>query len=717
MAGEETTTATHDAKHSEDQHVVEAEKEQQAPYRKLFQFADTIDYILMFFGTLGSLAAGSIITLFSLFFGDLIDVLSGNSEKQLSDVLQDQVNLIALEFAILGIGAFILCFFEVAFWSAAGHRQNKKLRRAYIVNMLRQEMGFFDAHEGATLLGKLQVETVQMQSAMGEKVGQLFHFSSTFMSSFILGMVLGWQLSLVVLGCFPLLAGAIAMVDISTRKATKEALDSYVQAGAVAEETLSGIRTVKHFGGEERAADRYISHLGSAEKAGVKSGFMLGTGLGTMSFTIMAFFGLSMWFGGWLIANGVQNGRSGKTYTAGDVIAVMFAQLIGAFSLGQLSGPLTAISKGRAAGYSVLKNLKLQSKIDALSEEGQQPAAVQGNISFRDISFRYPARMEVQILKGFSLEVLAGQTVALVGESGCGKSTAMQLLVRFYDPEAGSVLLDGTDIRSLNVRWLRRQIGIVSQEPVLFNFSIRDNIRHGRSHQRVSDAEVEAAAADANAHNFIKKMPEGYDTMCGERGAQMSGGQKQRIAIARALVRKPKILLLDEATSALDSESERVVQEALDRAAVGRTTLVIAHRLSTIRHAHMICAVRGGAVVETGTHDELVKRDGSLYAEMYKRQNAGFSQEANGVSGPSSVKVPQQQQHKDRSLGVGTAVMGLQVDAPTQLNPQMAHNSRTLQSAVYQPRALGGGEAGNVGTSYSIGPKGSVTNMQEVMDA
>jgi len=674
-----------------------------APYRKLFQFADSTDFLLMFFGSLGALAAGALITLFSLFFGDLIDVLGGNSDLPLEDVLRDQVNWIAIEFAILGAGAFILCFAEIGFWSMAGHRQNKKIKRAYIVNMLRQDMAFFDAHEGATLLGKLQVETVQMQTAMGEKVGQLLHFSSTFTSSFILGMVLGWQLSLVVLGCFPILAGAIAMVDVNSRKATKEALEAYVQAGGVAEETLSGIRTVKHFGGEERAAERYNSHLGHAEKAGVKSGTMLGLGLGVMSFTMLAFFGLAMWFGGWLIANGVQNGRSGKTYTAGDVIAVMFAQLIGAFSLGQLSGPLTAISKGRAAAASVLKNIRLASKIDSLSEDGQRPNQVSGNISFRNVKFRYPARPEVQILKDFTLDVLAGQTVALVGESGCGKSTTMQLLVRFYDPEAGRVTLDGVDLTSLNVRWLRRQIGLVSQEPVLFNFSIRDNIRHGRSHEHVSDAEVEAAARDANAHSFIMKMPDNYNTMCGERGAQMSGGQKQRIAIARALVRKPKILLLDEATSALDSESEGVVQEALDRASVGRTTLVIAHRLSTIRNAHNIAAVRGGVVVEQGTHDQLVGKDGGLYAEMYKRQNAGFAM--GGGTGGANGSAPGVH---DKPKVAWEA--GVQADAPNA--PSMAVNSRSLPAAAYPAGAPA--QAPALGTAYSLGPKGQVTSQTEV---
>ena len=248
--------------------------------------------------------------------------------------------------------------------------------------------------------------------------------------------------------------------------------------------------------------------------------------------------------------------------------------------IGQLPPLLEAVSMARGAAASIYSIIDRVPQIDSSSPAGKLPAAVQGNIRFANVHFRYPSRPDVTILNGIDFQVSAGQTVALVGLSGCGKSTCIQLLQRFYDPCGGHVELDGNRLSDLNIKWLRSQIGVVGQEPVLFGTTIAANIRYGR--EGLSQGDVERAAKEANAHDFISQLPLGYETMVGERGAQMSGGQKQRIAIARALVRNPKILLFDEATSALDTQSEAVVQRALDRARCGRTTIIVAHRLTTV---------------------------------------------------------------------------------------------------------------------------------------
>ena len=285
---------------------------------------------------------------------------------------------------------------------------------------------------------------------------------------------------------------------------------------------------------------------------------------------------------------------------------------------------MQAISYARGFAVKMFDTIDRPSAIDPWSSSGAQPAAPRGAVSLRDVHFAYPTRPGAPVLRGLSLELPAGASVALVGPSGSGKSTVVSLLERFYDPVRGEVLLDGTPLRALNVRWLRRQIGLVMQEPVLFNASIAQNIAYGRP--GASQLEVERAARMANAHDFISALADGYATVAGQAGAELSGGQKQRVAIARALVREPKILIFDEATSALDTQSEQVVQEALDQLLRARrcTMLLIAHRLSTVRGCDVIAVVEAGRLVEQGTHADLLAAHGQ-YAHMCRGQQAGAS--------------------------------------------------------------------------------------------
>jgi ATP-binding cassette subfamily B (MDR/TAP) protein 1 len=339
----------------------------------------------------------------------------------------------------------------------------------------------------------------------------------------------------------------------------------------------------------------------------------------TLVFSIYGAYALAFFFGGILVSRGQAN--------SGIVVNVFFSIVIGSFSLAMLAPEMQAISKAQGAAAKLFQTIDRIPSIDSASPDGLRLEHVKGVISFENVKFHYPSRPNVPILRNYTATFEAGSTVALVGASGSGKSTIVALTERFYDPIQGTVYLDGHDIKTLNVKWLRQQIGLVSQEPTLFATSVRGNVEHGLIGSRWQDAPdaerfelVKKACIDANCHDFIMKLPNGYDTNVGERGMLLSGGQKQRVAIARAIVSDPKILLLDEATSALDTQSEGIVQDALDKAAQGRTTITIAHRLSTIKDADMILVMGGGEILESGNHNSLVADPESTYAQLVNNQ-------------------------------------------------------------------------------------------------
>jgi ATP-binding cassette subfamily B (MDR/TAP) protein 1 len=304
-----------------------------------------------------------------------------------------------------------------------------------------------------------------------------------------------------------------------------------------------------------------------------------------------------------------------------DVLRTLYAISFTAGSMGFASAYFPEYIKAKLAAGLIFKMLEENPAVDNLSDEGLRARNIQGHVNFKNIIFSYPQRTEVQVLKGINVEAKPGETIALVGSSGCGKSTVVSLLERFYEPLSGEVSIDGTNIREYGLKDMRSQISLVSQEPILFDRSIKENIFYGLTEDEKSEQALFEAARLANIHNFVAGLPDQYDTRVGEKGAQLSGGQKQRIAIARALIRNPKILLLDEATSALDTESEKVVQEALDRAREGRTCIVIAHRLSTIVNADCIAVVKDGVIIEKGTHSELMAQRGAYFA-LTEKQNA-----------------------------------------------------------------------------------------------
>ncbi|KAK6155144.1 hypothetical protein DH2020_009392 [Rehmannia glutinosa] len=404
--------------------------------------------------------------------------------------------------------------------------------------------------------------------------------------------------------------------------------DEYNKAGVIVEQTLSSIRTVYSFVGESKTLAAYSAALEGTVKLGLRQGLAKGLVIGGNS-VVFAIWSFMSYYGSTLV---MYHGAQG-----GSIFAVGVAITTGGLALGSGLSNLKYFAEASAAVEHIKEVIERVPKIDSESLEGQILQNVSGEVEFKHVDFAYPSRPESIICEDFNLKIPAGRTVALVGGSGSGKSTVIALLQRFYDPLGGEVLLDGVAIDKLQLKWLRSQMGLVSQEPALFDTSIKENILFGK--EDASIEEVIQAAKASNAHDFITQLPQGYDTQVGERGVQMSGGQKQRISIARAIIKAPKILLLDEATSALDSESERVVQEALDKAAVGRTTIIIAHRLSTIRNADLIVVVQNGQVKEIGSHDELIENDHGMYMSLIRLQQTEKTKELENpnIVGPSSI--------------------------------------------------------------------------------
>ncbi|PAN29017.1 hypothetical protein PAHAL_5G194100 [Panicum hallii] len=576
----------------------------------LFRYADGTDVMLMLLGTVGALANGVTQPIMTLIFGQVIDAFGGS--VAMGDVLQ-RVNKVILNFVYLGIATAVVSFLQVSCWTMTGERQATRIRSLYLKSVLRQEIAFFDVEmTTGQVVSRMSGDTVLVQDAIGEKVGKFQQLIATFVGGFVIAFVKGWLLSLVMLACIPPVVIAGGIVSKMLSKISSKGQTSYSDAGNVVEQTLGNIKTVVSFNGEKQAIATYNKLIHKAYKAAVEEGITNGFGMGSVFFIFFSSYGLAIWYGGKLILS--------RGYSGGDVINILFAIMTGAMSLGNATPCMAAFAEGQSAAYRLFATIKRKPEIDPDDPTGKQLEDIKGDVDLKHVYFSYPARPEQLIFDGFSLHVSSGTTMAIVGESGSGKSTVISLVERFYDPQAGEVLIDGINIKNLRLDWIRGKIGLVNQEPLLFMTSIKDNISYGKEDATIE--EIKRAAELANAANFIDKLPNGYDTMVGQRGAQLSGGQKQRIAIARAIIKDPRILLLDEATSALDVESERIVQEALNRIMVNRTTLVVAHRLSTVRNADCISVVQQGKIVEQGPHDELIMNPDGAYSQLIRLQES-----------------------------------------------------------------------------------------------
>ncbi|KAF9242533.1 P-loop containing nucleoside triphosphate hydrolase protein [Melanogaster broomeanus] len=519
----------------------------------------------------------------------------------------------------IGVGMFVCTYAYMAIWVYTGEVNSKRIREKYLEAILRQDITYFDNVGAGEVATRIQTDTHLVQQGMSEKVALALNFIAAFLTGFILAYARNWRLALAMSSILPCIALTGGVMNKFVSKYMELSLKHIADGGTLAEEVISTIRTAHAFGTQKTLSALYNMHVEAARTVDAKAAVFQGGGLGLFFFVLYSAYALAFQFGTTLINEGHA--------TAGEVINVFLAVLIGSFSLAMLAPEMQAVTHGRGAAAKLFATIERIPSINSSSPAGLKPEMVEGEITLEDVKFSYPSRPNVPIVKNINITFPAGKTAALVGASGSGKSTIIALIERFYDPLSGSVKLDGVDIRDLNIKWLRSQIGLVSQEPTLFATTIKGNVAHGLTNtpfDGLSEEEkfklIKEACIKANADGFISKLPQGYDTMVGERGFLLSGGQKQRVAIARAIVSNPRILLLDEATSALDTQSEGIVQDALDKAAAGRTTITIAHRLSTIKDADCIYVMSDGLVLEQGTHAELLAYENGAYARLVHAQ-------------------------------------------------------------------------------------------------
>ncbi|KAI3722362.1 hypothetical protein L2E82_33398 [Cichorium intybus] len=591
--------------------------------------ADGTDMFLMTLGFLGAVGDGISMPTMLLITSKIMNNIGDSSSLSMSSFI-DKINQNAVNLCYMAIGIWVSCFLEGYCWARTAERQASRLRSAYLKAVLRQEVAYFDLNVTSTaeIITSVSSDSLVIQEVISEKVPVFVMNMSIFGGAYIVAFILLWRLAIVGLPFIIILVIPGLIYGRVLMSLSRKIREEYNKAGTVAEQAISSVRTVYSFVGESKTITEYSAALQGTVKLGLKQGLAKGIAIGSNG-VVFAVWAFLSWYGSRMV---MYHGAKGGT-----VFAVGAAIAIGGLSLGSGLSNVKYFSDAMAASERIREVIKRVPEIDSDNMEGEILQEVYGKVEFKNVKFAYPSRPESVIFNDFNLKIPAGKTVALVGGSGSGKSTVIALLQRFYDPQGGEICIDGVRIDKLQLKWLRSQMGLVSQEPALFATSIKENILFGKE-DATMDEVIEAAKA-SNAHNFISQLPQAYDTQVGERGIQMSGGQKQRIAIARAIIKSPRILLLDEATSALDTESERVVQEALDQAAVGRTTIVIAHRLSTIRNADVIVVVQDGKVVESGSHDDLIQIEDGFYTSLVRLQETKQNDEPHNdvPPGPSSI--------------------------------------------------------------------------------
>lgn len=535
--------------------------------------------------------------------GKLIDTASGETW------LVNDINGIA--FILLGILLVqsIFSFFRVWLFAKVSERSMRDIRIALYSQLVQLPMTFFDKRRTGELISRITADVSMLQDTFSVTLAELFRQIITLLAGVVFLMVTTPKLTLFMLATFPVLVIIAMVFGKFIRKLSKQAQDELAAANVIVEETLQSIMTVKSFAGEEYESSRYRKGLNRVVDVALKAAGFRGA---FISFIIFALFGgivAVMWYGATLVASGEM--------TVGDLVSfVLYTTFIGG-SIAGLGDIYGQIQKAIGSSERVLEILDEEPE---LSTADFQKVRMSGEVQFEQVRFNYPTRPELEVLKNINLHIPAGEKVALAGQSGAGKSTIIQLLLKFYPVENGAILVDGKNISEWNLKQLRSNIGIVPQEVLLFGGSIRENIAYAKPD--ATEEEIIEAAKKANAWQFISRFPEGLETTVGERGIKLSGGQRQRVAIARAILKDPAILILDEATSSLDAESEALVQEALDELMKNRTTIIIAHRLATIRKVDRIYVLKDGEIVEEGTHETLALQEDGFYANLVRLQFA-----------------------------------------------------------------------------------------------
>ncbi|CAG9856685.1 unnamed protein product [Phyllotreta striolata] len=576
--------------------------------KRLFSLAKQEKWKLV--SAVGFILVSSSVTMaipFSL--GKILDIIFREEDKDVARAKLNEICGILLAVFILGA---VCNFSRVYLMSSAGYRMTNALRKRVFSSVLRQEQGWFDTRATGELVNRLSADTQIIGTSLSRNI-------SDGIRSFVLvctgtGMMfyMSPELACVGLAIVPPVAVVAVMYGKYVRGISRQLQDRLADTTKVAEEKISNVRTVKSFAREPREILTYDTSIDRVLSICYKEAKATAFFYGMVGFTGNVIIISVLYYGGVMV--------SSNAITVGGLSSfLLYAAYIGV-SVGGLSSFYSELNKSLGAATRIWEIIDREPAIP--SKGGLIPLALpNGSIRYEDIEFNYPSRSDVGIFKQLNLTIRPGENVAVVGASGTGKSTLGALLLRLYDPTKGAVYLDDYDIKNLDPEWLKKHIGAVSQEPVLFSCSIKDNILYGaEDDQKVTEEEFVKVCKEANVYEFARALPEGFDTIVGERGVMLSGGQKQRVAIARALIKNPKVLLLDEATSALDAQSEHFVREALERVMRGRTVLTIAHRLSSIRSADAIAVLRDGKIVEMGTYEELTRRDDGAFRDLIRHQ-------------------------------------------------------------------------------------------------
>ncbi|NBB23190.1 ATP-binding cassette domain-containing protein [Runella sp. CRIBMP] len=538
--------------------------------------------------------------IFPKLIGEIVAVIEGKSTYELNQVVLFLIGILVLQ--------SLFSFGRIYFFSIVSEKGMADIRRTLYGKIVSLPIPFFEQRRVGELMSRITSDVQALQDVLSFTLAELFRSLATVVVGIVIICFISWKLTIFMLATFPVAIVVAMIFGRYIRKLSKKAQDELANANVVVEETLQSVTIVKAFTNEFLEINRYGDALSRVITASLKAARFRG---GFVSFIIFALFGGIVgvvWYGATLVQSGEMPFSELMTF-------IFYTMFIGG-SIGGLGDMYAQIQKTLGASERLLEILDEKSEVDV--HQRVQPITVNGNIAFDNVQFAYPTRPDMQVLKGVSLNVPAGQKIALVGYSGAGKSTIVQLLMRYHTPLGGKISVDGQDIQTFDITAYRQNIAVVPQEVILFGGTIRENIAYGKPN--ATQEEIREAARKANALDFIESFPDQLETIVGERGIKLSGGQRQRIAIARAILKDPKILILDEATSSLDAESEKLVQDALDRLMQNRTTIIIAHRLATVRNVDCIYVIKEGTIFESGTHEELALNENGLYAGLIKLQ-------------------------------------------------------------------------------------------------